>query len=62
MTSETDDRTATTTYELTCNDCPFETTVDGSVLDALDVADSHQEEYGETATEHFVEFEATGMA
>lgn len=57
MTAEIDETLSTSTYSLVCNDCQFETTTDGSFLDALDVADAHQAEYGKTATEHFVNIE-----
>lgn len=57
MTSEDDETASTNVYELTCTDCAFETTVEGSVFDALDVADSHQDEHGQALTEHFVNFE-----
>jgi hypothetical protein len=57
MTTEADESQPIQTYELACNDCQFETTVDGTVLDALDVADSHQTENGDTPTDHFVDFE-----
>lgn len=49
------------TFELTCNDCSFETAVEGTVEDALDVADDHREAYeSETAT-HFVDFERSDV-
>lgn len=48
------------TYVLRCVDCSFETTVDGDPHDALEVADSHHEEHGETVTDHFVNLELTG--
>lgn len=44
------------TYKLHCNDCSFESTVEGDCHDELEVADAHQEEYGETLTDHFVNF------
>lgn len=47
-------------FDLSCTDCSFETTVEGSVTDAFDAADAHQEEHGETPTGHFVNFERRG--
>lgn len=60
MSSDTKDATSDLTYELTCTDCAYEATVDGSVHDALDVAKAHQEEHGGLSTEHFVDFELSG--
>ena len=58
MASDADGTASTTTFELTCIDCSFERTVDGTVDDALDVADDHREERGNGApTDHFVNFE-----
>lgn len=57
MESETDDSATTTTYRLTCTDCSFETTVNGSVDEALEVAKSHRQEEGVVYLEHFVDFE-----
>lgn len=57
MTTGANESTTINTYELTCNDCTFETTVEGDIFDALDAADTHQEEHGETLTGHFVNFE-----
>lgn len=54
MTSTTDEPTTAHTYELTCTDCAFETSVEGSFLEALDVADAHQEKHGDPLTKHFV--------
>lgn len=56
MTSTVDD-TATQVFELICTDCAFKATVEGSLFEALSVADSHQEEYGVAAAGHFVNFE-----
>lgn len=44
-------------YELSCNDCEFQATVDGDLNEALDVANSHQEERGVSKADHFVDFE-----
>jgi len=53
MTAEPE--TATTrTYELTCTDCQFETVVEGSPFDALDVAESHEQVHGDVQSGHFV--------
>lgn len=60
MTAETNDISTSKTFELTCTDCTFETTVDGSFYDALDVADAHQEEHGVAPTDHFVNFQLDG--
>lgn len=60
MTAETGEPTATNTYELSCTDCTFETTAEGSFFAALDVADAHQEEHGDAPTEHFVNVELDG--
>lgn len=56
MSSRTESTAGSPTYELSCNDCAFETTVTGSVIEALDVADEHQEEHGRTPYDHFVNF------
>lgn len=56
--AQSDPETMTTyTYELRCTDCGFETTVEGDTDAALDVAESHQEEYGDDGTDHFVNCE-----
>lgn len=60
MASETDDSAPRRTYELVCTDCEFEATVDGTVHDALDVADSHQQERGTRIEDHFVTFKLQG--
>lgn len=52
----TEKATAASTYRLNCNDCSFETAVEGDCYDALDVADAHQEEYGGPIANHFVNF------
>lgn len=59
MSSETGDATSTLVYDLTCTDCGYETTVEGSAHDALDVAEAHQEEYGDAYTDHVVDLELT---
>lgn len=56
MSSETEE-TSSLTYELSCTDCSYEATVDGSVHDALDTAQAHREEHGSTYGGHFVDFE-----
>lgn len=56
MTSEADDSAVSRTYELVCTDCEFGATVDGTVHDALDVADAHQDEHGNRLEDHFVTF------
>lgn len=55
-TAAGDESTSTGTYDLTCVDCGFETTVEGSVEEVLEVADAHQEKHGDIPTEHFVNF------
>lgn len=60
MTSETTDQMSAFAYELECTDCSFVTTVDGSFLDALAVADDHQETHGGQPSDHFVNVEHTG--
>lgn len=60
MTSEASDSKAAVAYGLECNDCSFETTVQGDFLEALDVADDHQEEYDGQPIDHFVNIEQNG--
>lgn len=62
MTTEATETSTTKKYELTCTDCPFETVVKGSFNDALDIADDHQEKYGEAPANHFVNLELNGQA
>lgn len=62
MTTEPDTATTRNVYDLTCTDCEFEATVEGSVHDALDEARRHRTENEETYTEHFVEFEIVAPA
>lgn len=57
MATDSDESTGEATFELSCTDCPFETTVEGAATDALDVAESHQTKQGEGVTDHFVNFE-----
>lgn len=46
------------TFQLTCTDCSFQAAVEGTVDDALDVAEDHQENRGDGgAIDHFVDFE-----
>lgn len=56
MTSAVDDE-ATHVYELSCTTCAFGMAVEGTLSDALAVADSHQKEHGDADGEHFVDFE-----
>lgn len=58
MATEADESEASITYELACADCSYEATVTGSVYDALDVAESHQEKREVDSGEHFVNIEA----
>lgn len=60
MSEEVTEPMATHEYELFCTDCDFEATVNGTVHDALDIADTHQEEYGERPMDHFVTFKLEG--
>lgn len=60
MTSEADEGSTTDVYELTCTDCPFETTVEGDCFDAIDAAEAHQEEHGISPMDHVVNFERRG--
>lgn len=62
MSSGTDETASTETYELTCTDCAFETTVRGSAYEALDVAKEHRDEYRDPSKEHFVNFTRNGPA
>lgn len=57
MSSETENGTSDTTYELTCTDCSYQDTVDGSVHDALDEAKAHEDEHEKHSTQHFVDLE-----
>jgi hypothetical protein len=57
MASGSDESSSTNTFVLSCTDCEFETTVEGGVTNALDVADNHQANHGEGVTDHFVNFE-----
>lgn len=57
MPAESEEPASDLTYELTCTDCAYETTVEGDVHDALDAAKLHQEAHENTATGHFVDFE-----
>lgn len=61
MTSDTDQSAKTDSFELYCTDCDFEATVTGTVNDALDVADSHQDDHGTMPGEHFVTFKLSGL-
>lgn len=51
--------TPSNNFELTCTDCTYETTVEGTFLDALDVANAHEDEHGRTHTDHFVDVTRT---
>lgn len=57
MSSDTDELTSRNQYELSCADCSFETVLEGTVYDALDVAQEHREEYRNGFEEHFVDLE-----
>lgn len=55
--SEASDASTTPTFHLQCTDCSFELSIEVGSLDALEIADSHQAEYADTAAghrEHFV--------
>lgn len=47
--------TASKNFELTCTDCTFETTIEGTFLDALDAADSHEAAHERGHLTHFVD-------
>lgn len=55
---EVTDTSTTPTFHLQCTDCSFELSIEVGSLDALEIADSHQAEYGDTAAtghrDHFV--------
>lgn len=53
MTADASEASSGRTYELTCTGCQFETVVEGDALEALDVAEAHEETHG-TASGHFV--------
>lgn len=55
--SELEEATTANTYSLSCTDCSFEMTVEGDTYDALEISDAHQEKYGETLRDHFVNFQ-----
>lgn len=57
MASDVTEADTSGLYELSCNDCAFQATVDGDLNEALEVANSHQEGRGETQGDHFVDFE-----
>jgi hypothetical protein len=57
MSEAKESATTDDTYELVCTDCEFTTTVDGSIYDALDTAEAHQDEYGTLSMDHFVNVE-----
>jgi hypothetical protein len=60
MTDDTDETTQNVQYDLACVDCAYERSVEGTFLDALDVADDHQEDAGEPPGDHFVNIEHNG--
>lgn len=55
---EVTDASTTPTFHLRCTDCSFELSIEVGSMDALEIADSHQEEHGGSAgaghREHFV--------
>lgn len=56
MAGKTDAPKTTHEYELFCTDRDFEAVVTGTVHDALDIADTHREEYEDPIEDHFVTF------
>lgn len=54
MTFEASESVTSNHYALTCTDCSFETTIEGTVMDAFDVADIHQKRHGHVQPDHFV--------
>ena len=57
MSSEPEESTPSSTYELTCPDCGFETTVTGTVDDVFAVSDSHRETHSKHYKDHYVDWE-----
>lgn len=48
----TEDTTTDTTFHLQCTDCSFRMTIEVGSMDALEIADSHQAEYGDSTAGH----------
>lgn len=61
MSTDADDSRIDNTFELTCNDCPFERTITGTIDDVLDVADEHREAFSDRTARHFVDFERADL-
>lgn len=59
MNARADEPETALTYDLSCVDCSFETTVEGDAFDVLDAAQVHEKNHESDAVDHFVEFEAT---
>lgn len=59
MPTEAEDPSSANTYKLTCNECEFETTVEGSIYEVLTVAEEHREKQSEPFAEHTVDFRLT---
>lgn len=62
VTSDPGRTASSITYGLTCTDCGFESTVRGSVYEALYLAKAHRNAHGEPGHEHFVDFRLEGLA
>jgi len=60
MPGEESRTTTEATYTLMCADCAFEATVEGGFLDAIEVADEHQESRSEALADQFVNVEPDG--
>lgn len=58
MASEPEETGAAVTFRLSCSDCEFETTVEGSADAAIDAARAHRRDASDPG--HFVDFEFTG--
>ena len=61
MVADNEESATTHDYDLFCTDCDFEVTVTGTVYDALDVADAHEEKHGGPPMDHFVTFRLQGV-
>lgn len=48
----TEDTSTDAEFHLQCTDCSFEMTIEVGSMDALEIADSHQAEYGDSAAGH----------
>lgn len=44
------------TFHLQCTDCSYERSIEVGSMDALEIADRHQEEFGDTSRDHLDHF------